>query len=38
MRLGLAAGIAAAAAAPLIALADLSADRVAGVVHAARAA
>jgi magnesium chelatase subunit D len=38
VRLGLAAGIAAAAAAPLIALADLSADRVAGVVHAARAA
>jgi magnesium chelatase subunit D len=38
VRLGLAAGIAAAAAAPLIALADLSADHVAGVVHAARAA
>jgi magnesium chelatase subunit D len=38
VRLGLAARVAAAAGAPLVALADLSADRVAGVVHAARAA
>ena len=38
VRLGLAAGLAAAAGASLVALADLSADRVAGVVHAARAA
>ena len=35
MRLGLAARVAAAAGAPLVALGDLSADRVAGVVHAA---
>jgi magnesium chelatase subunit D len=38
VRLGLAARVAAAAGASLVALADLSADRVAGVVHAARAA
>jgi len=38
VRLGLAAGVAAAARAALVPLADLSADRVAGVVHAARAA
>jgi magnesium chelatase subunit D len=38
VRLGLAARVAAAAGAPLVALADLSADRVAGVVRAARAA
>jgi magnesium chelatase subunit D len=38
VRLGLAARVAAAAGAPLVALADLSADRVAAVVHAARAA
>ncbi len=38
VRLGLAAGVAAAAGAPLVTLADLSADRVADVVHAARAA
>jgi magnesium chelatase subunit D len=38
VRLGLAARVAAAAGARLVALADLSADRVAGVVHAARAA
>ena len=38
VRLGLAAGLAAAAGASLIPLADLSADRVAGVVRAARAA
>lgn len=38
VRLGLAARVAVAAGAPLVALADLSADRVACVVHAARAA
>jgi magnesium chelatase subunit D len=38
VRLGLAGRVAAAAGAPLVALADLSADRVAGVVRAARAA
>jgi magnesium chelatase subunit D len=38
VRLGLAARVAAAAGAPLVTLADLSADRVAAVVHAARAA
>jgi magnesium chelatase subunit D len=38
VRLGLAARVAAAAGAPVVTLADLSADRVAGVVHAARAA
>ena len=38
VRLGLAARVAAAAGGPLVTLADLSADRVAGVVHAARAA
>jgi magnesium chelatase subunit D len=38
VRLGLAACVAAAAGAPLVTLADLSADRVAGVVHAARVA
>jgi magnesium chelatase subunit D len=38
VRLGLAARVAAAAGAPLVALAELSADRVAGVVRAARAA
>jgi len=38
VRLGLAARVAAAADARLVTLADLSADRVAGVVHAARAA
>jgi magnesium chelatase subunit D len=38
VRLGLAARVAAAARGPLVALADLSAERVAGVVRAARAA
>jgi magnesium chelatase subunit D len=38
VRLGLAARVAGAADARLVTLADLSADRVAGVVHAARAA
>jgi magnesium chelatase subunit D len=38
VRLGLAGRVAAAAGAPLVALADLSADRVAGVVRAVRAA
>ncbi len=38
VRLGLAARVAAAAEAALIPIADLSADQVAGVVHAARAA
>jgi magnesium chelatase subunit D len=38
VRLGLAARVAVAAAGALVSLADLSADRVAGVVQAARAA
>ncbi len=38
VRLGMAAGVAAAAGAPLVTISELSADRVAGVVRATRAA